>query len=333
MRRGGVILPFFLGGCSGVQTMLGGEGAEGANFIQLFTVFMIVCTVMYLIVAIALIAAVWRRRNAALTLDNRRHHESSSAVRPALIGWTALIAVGLIGLTVASFFTDRSNAANGNSPQLSLTVTVNQWWWDVEYNSPDASKTVRTANEIHLPVGVPVEVKLKSNDVIHSFWIPNLAGKQDLIPGRETDAQLLPRKTGLYRGQCAEFCGMQHAHMAFDVIAESQADFDRWLSAMRRPASPPATPETEHGREVFDSARCAGCHAVEGTGAAGLLGPNLTHIATRSTLGAGTLANTPEHLAAWIRDPQTIKPGNQMPANPMSDADLQALVAYLETLR
>ena len=333
MRRGGVILPFFLGGCSGVQTMLGGEGAEGANFIQLFTVFMIVCTVMYLIVAIALIAAVWRRRNAALTLDNRRHHESSSAVRPALIGWTALIAVGLIGLTVASFFTDRSNAANGNSPQLSLTVTANQWWWDVEYNSPDASKTVRTANEIHLPVGVPVEVKLKSNDVIHSFWIPNLAGKQDLIPGRETDAQLLPRKTGLYRGQCAEFCGIQHAQMALDVTVESKADFERWYTAQLQPAAAPADPLQRAGYNYFNTRECASCHNISGTPATGQVAPDLTHFASRRSIAAGALPMNTGNLYGWVADPQSQKPGNRMPTVGLKADDLHALVAYLETLK
>jgi cytochrome c oxidase subunit 2 len=288
---------------------------------------------MYLIVAIALIAAVWRRRDAALTLDDRRHHETSGAVRPALIIWPALIAAGLIGLTIASFFTDRSNAANGGNPELMLTVTANQWWWDVEYNSPDASKTVRTANEIHLPVGVPVQVKLKSNDVIHSFWIPNLAGKQDLIPGRETDAQLLARKTGLYRGQCAEFCGVQHAQMALDVTVESKADFQRWYAAQLQPAPAPASPLQRAGYKYFTTRECASCHNIAGTPATGQVAPDLTHFASRRSIAAGALPMNTGNLYGWVADPQSQKPGNRMPTVGLKSNDLHALVAYLETLK
>jgi cytochrome c oxidase subunit 2 len=333
IRRGAVVFPLFLTGCSGVQTALGGDGAEGSNFIQLFTVFMIVCTIMYLIVAVALIAAVWRRRSSSLTLDDRRHHETSGLVRPALIGWTALIAVGLIGLTIASFFNDRSNAANGSDPQLSLTVTANQWWWDVEYNSPDASKTLRTANEIHLPVGIPVEVKLRSNDVIHSFWIPNLAGKQDLIPGRETDAQLLPRKIGPYRGQCAEFCGVQHAQMALDVTVESRADFERWYAAQLQPAKAPTNPLQRAGYNYFTTRECASCHNISGTPASGQVAPDLTHFASRRSIAAGALPMNTGNLYGWVADPQSQKPGNRMPTVGLKSNDLHALVAYLETLK
>jgi len=333
MRRGGVLLALCLGGCAGVQNAFGGQGAEDANFIRLFTVFMVVCTVMYVIVAAALIVAVCRRRKASLTLDDRKHHETSAVVRPTLIAWTTLIAVGLVGLTIASFFTDRSNASNGSNPQLNLTVTANQWWWDVEYNSPDPSKTLRTANEIHLPVGVPVEVKLKSNDVIHSFWIPNLAGKQDLIPGRETDAQLLPRKTGLYRGQCAEFCGVQHAQMALDVTVESRADFQRWYAAQLRPAPAPANPLQRAGYNYFTSRECAACHNISGTTASGQVAPDLTHFASRRSIAAGALPMNTGNVYGWVADPQSQKPGNKMPTVGLKSDDLHALVAYLETLK
>ena len=153
-----------------------------------------------------------------------------------------MIALGLTLLTVASFFTDRSNAEAGADPQLLINVTGNQWWWDVQYSEGDPSKSFHTANELHLPVGMPVEVKLQSNDVIHSFWVPNLAGKQDLIPGRVTDIQLVPDKIGLFRGQCAEFCGVQHAHMALDVTVESRSDFDKWVAAQQRVAFAPQNP-------------------------------------------------------------------------------------------
>ncbi len=333
MRGSGVISMLCLTGCSGAQTMLGGDGAEATNFIQLFTVFLVVCTMMYVIVAVALLAALLRRRSAALTLDDRKHHRTSSAIRPALMVWAGLIAVGLIGLTIASFFTDRSNAANGSRPQLHLTVTANQWWWDVEYDRADASKIVRTANEIHLPVGVPAEVTLKSNDVIHSFWIPNLAGKQDLIPGRVTDAQLLPRKAGLYRGQCAEFCGVQHAQMALDVTVESRSDFNRWYSAQLQTAKAPATALQLAGYRYFTTRECATCHNVSGTPASGQVAPDLTHFASRRSIAAGTLPMTRGNVYGWVADPQSQKPGNRMPTIGLAPNDLHALVAYLETLK
>lgn len=333
MRRGGAILALSLSGCSGIQNALGGQGAEDANFVRLFTVFMVVCTIMYVLVAAALVAAVWRRRKAALTVDDRKHHQTSPVVRPALIGWTGLIAVGLIALTIASFFTDRSNAANGSDPKLRLTVTANQWWWDVEYNLHDVSKTVRTANEIHLPVGIPVEVTLKSNDVIHSFWIPNLAGKQDLIPGRQTDAQLLPRKTGLYRGQCAEFCGTQHAQMALDVTVESKADFERWYEAQLQPARAPADPLQLAGYRYITTRECSSCHAITGTPAGGQVAPDLTHFASRRTIAAGAMPMNGVNIARWVSDPQAHKPGNRMPTIPMKRDDLHGITAYLEALK
>ncbi len=333
MRREGLLALLCLSGCSGAQTAFGGQGAEDANFIQLFTVFMIVCTVMYLLVSAALIVAVWRRRRTAMVVEDRNHRATSGFVRPALIGWTALIAIGLTALTLAGFFTDRSNARNGSHPQLKLTVTANQWWWDVEYDWADVSKSVRTANEIHLPVGIPVEVTLKSNDVIHSFWIPNLAGKQDLIPGRRTDAQLLPRKTGLYRGQCAEFCGTQHAQMALDVTVESKADFEKWYGAQLQAAPVPKTPLQLAGYRYITTRECASCHNISGTSAGGQIAPDLTHFAGRRSIAAGTLPMNTGNIYGWVADPQSQKPGNHMPTIGLKADDLHGIVAYLETLK
>ena len=325
----------FLGGCAGFQNALGGQGAESANFVGLFELFMAVCTIMYLLVAVGLVVAVWRRRKAGsmLTVDNRQHHATSAAVQPALVAWAALVIVGLTALTVASFFTDRSNAAAGSNPKLKITVTANQWWWNVEYVTTDASRMVRTANEIHLPVGVPVEVTLKSNDVIHSFWIPNLAGKQDLIPGRVTDAQLLPRKTGLYRGQCAEFCGDDHALMALDVTVESKADFDRWYNAQLQPAFAPVTPLQLAGYRFITTRQCSSCHNIAGTPAGGRVAPDLTHFASRRSIAAGTLPMNKGNLYGWIADPQSQKPGNHMPTIGMAPDDVHAVVAYLQRLK
>ena len=322
-----------LAGCEGTQNAFGGQGAEGTNFVRLFALFMIVCTLMYLIVIAGLIAALWRRRRAALTVDDRRHHQTSPAIGLALIGWTALIVVGLTVLTVASFFTDRSNAARTREPALTLTVTANQWWWDVEYTPSDPSKNLRTANEIHLPVGVPAQVLLKSNDVIHSFWIPNLAGKQDLIPGRSTDVRLLPAKTGLYRGQCAEFCGVAHALMALDVTVESKADFQRWYAAQLRVAAAPATPLQLAGYRYVTTRECASCHNIAGTPANGQVAPDLTHFASRASIAAGTLPMGKGNLYGWIADPQSQKPGNRMPTIGLAPDELHAVVAYLEGLK
>jgi len=329
----GLTLSVALAGCEGTQNALGGQGAEGANFIRLFTFFMVVCTVMYLLVIAGLAVALWRRRREGLTVKDRRHHQMSPVVRPALIVWTALIVIGLSVLVVASFFSDRSNAAHTRRPALTLTVTANQWWWDVRYDTADPSKIVRTANEIHLPVGVPVQVMLKSNDVIHSFWVPNLAGKQDLIPGRTTDVQLLPRKAGLYRGQCAEFCGIAHALMALDITVESKADFQRWYAAQRRPAAPPKTSLQLAGYRYATTRECATCHNIGGTPASGQVAPDLTHFASRRSIAAGTLPMNKGNLYGWIADPQSQKPGNRMPTVGLNAPELHALVAYLESLK
>jgi cytochrome c oxidase subunit 2 len=319
--------------CAGVQNAMGGDGAEGARFIDLFIFFTIVCTIMYLLIAAGLLIALWRRQRIPLTVEDRRHDQTSAGVKPALIAWMALVVVGLTVLTVASFFTDRSNAADARKPALTLKVTANQWWWDVEYSPSDPSKTVRTANEIHLPVGVPVQVKLASNDVIHSFWVPNLAGKQDLIPGRTTDALLLPRKTGLYRGQCAEFCGVQHAQMALDVTVESKANFQRWYAAQLKPAAAPATPPQLAGYRYVTTRECSSCHNIAGTPAGGQVAPDLTHFASRRSIAAGTLPMGRGNLYGWIADPQSQKPGSHMPTVGLEPGELHAIVAYLEALK
>jgi cytochrome c oxidase subunit 2 len=334
MRRAWTLGPILsLTACEGVQTAMGGQGAESARFITLFTFFAIVCAVMYLLITGALIAALWRRQRPPHTVDDRGHHRTSVVVTPALIGWMALVFVGLTALTVASFFTDRSNAADARKPALTIKMTANQWWWDVEYSPHDPSKTVRTANELHLPVGIPVHVKLASNDVIHSFWVPNLAGKQDLIPGRTTDALLLPRKIGLYRGQCAEFCGVQHAQMALDVTVQSVDDFKRWYAAQLKPAASPATPLQLAGYKYVTTRECSSCHNIAGTPAGGQVAPDLTHFASRRSIAAGALPMGKGNLYGWVADPQSQKPGSKMPTVGLRSDELHSVVAYLESLK
>ncbi|WP_028969358.1 cytochrome c oxidase subunit II [Sphingomonas sp. URHD0057] len=328
---GGVLAPCLMG-CSGIQTALGGSGADDASFVRLFAIFLGVCAVMYVLVIAALGGALANRRGLR-TVDNGAHHESAPWLRSALIGWIVLIGLGLIGLTLASFFADRSAAARAKTAQFTVKIVANQWWWDVIYMTPDVSQIVHTANELHLPVGVEAEVQLESNDVIHSFWVPNLAGKQDLIPGRMTDIQLLPQKIGLYRAQCAEFCGIQHANMALVVTVESKPDFLRWMAQQRRPAFAPTTPLELAGYRYFTTRECSSCHNVAGTPASGQIGPDLTHLASRRTLAAGALPMSSGNLYGWVADPQSQKPGNKMPTIGLAPNDLHAVVAYLERLK
>jgi cytochrome c oxidase subunit 2 len=203
----------------------------------------------------------------------------------------------------------------------------------VRYKDPVSSRIVRTANELHLPVGQNARLTLLSSDVIHSLWVPNLAGKQDLIPGRNADLVLHPRRTGVFRAQCAEFCGLQHARMALDVTVESEADFNRWKAAQLTPPPRPAGGPVRAGNDLFQNRQCASCHAVAGTPASGTVAPDLSHVASRRTIAAGTLPTTHPNLAAWVADPQAIKPGNNMPTVPLTEAELNAVTAYLETLK
>jgi cytochrome c oxidase subunit 2 len=215
---------------------------------------------------------------------------------------------------------------------MTIDVTGHQWWWEAVYHGPDPSDTFATANEIHIPVGVPVVVRLHGGDVIHSFWVPQLAGKTDAIPGQQNVAWLQADKPGVYRGQCTEFCGAEHAKMGFEVVAQPLADFERWRVAQLQTAPPPVTAPQDQGMRltVF---RCGLCHAIRGTDAGSHYGPDLTHLMSRSTIAAATLPNNPGALAGWIQAPQGVKPGALMPDQHLSGPELAAIIAYLETLK
>lgn len=216
------------------------------------------------------------------------------------------------------------------APALRVEVTGKQWWWEVRYLTPEGELDFVTANELHLPLGATVEIALRSTDVLHSFWVPNLAGKLDLIPGMVNRMQLVADRPGTYRGQCAEYCGGPHALMAFFVVAVEAQDFEAWRQAQRRPG--PAQ-EGSPGKALF-LARCAACHAVRGTPAKGALGPDLTHVGSRLSLGAGILPNNADTIARWISEGQRIKPGNLMPAfGQFSAEELDALARYVESLK
>jgi cytochrome c oxidase subunit II len=317
------------------QSTFGNAGDGTRHFNTLFTIFLVVCTVMYVAVIAFMLAGIARRGRveAAHVVEEGRHHEEHPAMRTGLIGWGAVVAAGLVGLAVASFLTDRSDASVAGHEKLSVTVTGNQWWWDITYTAADVSKTVHTANELHLPVGVPVRIFLNSNDVIHSFWVPSLAGKQDLIPGRQNDIQLIPRKIGIYRGQCAEFCGAQHAKMALVVDVESYGDFIKWWEHQLQTAPQPSNPLTLAGFKYVTSGPCSSCHAIAGTPANGTVGPDLTHLASRRTIAAGAMPMSEGNLYGWVEDPQSLKAGSKMPTIGLEPDQLHAVVAYLETLK
>jgi cytochrome c oxidase subunit 2 len=314
-----------------VQSALSPAGPQAASIHALWSLmFWTSTTVFVIVIAFTCVAVIRATRDRRDSLAPSSSEKSLTRSVAAAVGATVVI---LVLLLIASVSATRIVDASGASSAVSVAVTGHQWWWEIEYEDAVPARRVLTANELHIPVARPVVLKVTSRDVIHSFWVPNLQGKRDLIPGYTTAIWLQADRPGVFRGQCAEFCGMQHAHMALHVIAEPVDDFERWLERMRHSAPEPQTDVERRGHDVFMTARCAGCHAVRGTDAHGQIAPDLTHIATRSSLGAGTLSNTREDLARWITDPQQHKPGNQMPPNPLSQADLDALVAYLSALR
>jgi cytochrome c oxidase subunit II len=247
---------------------------------------------------------------------------------------TVLTILLLFILLIVSVKTGKATADLGKKPDLlTIEVTGNQWWWQFRYMNQDPSRILTTANEIHIPIRQTVLIQGRSNDVIHSFWVPNLQGKRDLIPSRVTTEYLQVDNPGVYRGQCAEFCGLQHAHMSFYVIAEPQDKFRAWMQAQLQPAPAPADPVLQHGQQVFLNYQCVYCHQIRGTTAAGQNGPDLTHFGSRRTLAAGALPNTAGNLGGWIVNPQRIKPGTHMATIAVAPSDLQPLLQYLESLK
>ncbi|MHB8671831.1 MAG: cytochrome c oxidase subunit II [Acidimicrobiales bacterium] len=256
--------------------------------------------------------------------------------RPVRFGGMGLVIGGGVVLPLAvlpiMFYLSTSSLARSDSiqrrAQMEIEVIGHQWWWEVRYPGGGV-----TANDIHIPTGEVVRVKLRSPDVNHSLWVPQLQVKTDLIPGYDNVMWLDARRPGTYRGACAEFCGIQHARMAFFVIADPPDQFRTWLAEQAQPAAEPTTPALAAGRDAFMANPCAACHTIRGTHAAGVVGPDLTHFASRRSIGAGTLDNTRGALAGWILNSQTAKRGNIMPPIQLSPQDLQSLLDYLESLR
>ncbi|EIF30773.1 cytochrome c oxidase, subunit II [Burkholderia sp. Ch1-1] len=316
------------------QDALHPAGIQASYILGLWHVTLIVCGVVFAAVLAAVLIALMRRsggpdRHAA---DGQMPHERRA--QSAIVLASMVSVVLLLGLVVADVLTDRALSRLPVGNALHIQVTGEQWWWKADYPGDAGHPGFATANELHVPVGRPVIVSLKASDVIHSFWVPNLHGKKDMLPGIDSTIEFRADKPGVYRGQCAEFCGAEHALMAMLVFAQAPADYESWAARQAAPASAAADMTTvQRGLQIFEQSSCANCHSVRGTSARGTVGPDLTHLMSRQTIASGVLANTPGNLADWIRDPGATKPGTTMPAVPLSAPDLQALVSWLATLR
>jgi cytochrome c oxidase subunit II len=322
--------------CGGSQNALDSAGIQAGRLESLWWIFFWVTAAVYAIVMAILIAAVLRRRRADENTtpetkpDPGREQSTANVVKIAV----ALTLLTMFTLMVLSFRTGRAiSTLSGETSPIEIQITGNQWWWDVEYRDPIPSMNIRTANELHLPVGRPVKLTLQSLDVIHSFWIPNMHGKMDLIPGYKTTFYFRPDEVGTYFGQCAEFCGYQHAKMRLVLFVESREDYEKWAAAQRTVPLSPAEPVAQRGQQLFLQSVCTQCHTVLGTSANARVGPDLTHVASRHFIASASLRNVREHLSTWITDPQRIKPGVRMPMNRYSEEDLNALVTYIENLK
>ena len=320
--------------CSGIQSALDVRGPGAAGIAELWWFMLVAGGSVYAAVLVLLSFAVFRRRpedGSAPTPAERRH---ATWILGGGVTVSAVILAAVFAATLRALGMVHPGAHDSSDPaEFTIQVTGNQWWWDVRYPGGSPDDVIATANEIRIPTGRRVRLELRSTDVIHSLWVPNLQGKTDLIPGRTTVTWIEADQPGISRGQCAEYCGMQHANMALIVIAESPPDFERWLAQERLPAQPAADSLGRAGQDVFVSAGCATCHTVRGTLAGGRAGPDLTHFASRRTIAAGTLSSDRENLTAWIANPQVIKPGNLMPSVPLDAEQLRAVVRYLETLK
>jgi cytochrome c oxidase subunit 2 len=319
----------------GSQDALHAVGPQSGHVLWLWRLTLGVSTIVFALVLLAFLIALWRAPRATPQTPPDTRSLSQPEQRLARSVTTAVVfsALGLFVLIGASVWTDRAVARMSLHDALHLRIVAHQWWWQVEYDDPQPSRIFQTANELHVPAGRPVIATLEADDVIHSFWAPNIAGKKDLIPGRTSDITLRVDRPGTYRGQCAEFCGAQHAWMGFLVIADPPAQYEAWAAAQRQSATPPTDPLLRRGQQVFLNSDCVMCHNISGTDASARRAPDLTHFGSRQTLAAGTLRNDPADLAAWITDPQKIKPGTNMPGQTFSREDIGALVAYLESLK
>lgn len=318
------------------QSVLNPAGAQANHIAHLWWPTLYTLAAIYIVTVLFMVIPALLRRGAStasspdVVLNQRREYRLGTFVTIA----TAISIVILFIILIGDFSTgNRVRGLSGASDPITINVTGHQWWWEITYADPLPYRWITDANEIHIPVGKPIRINLTSNDVIHSFWVPNLAPKKDLVPGRSTSIWIQGDKPGIYWGQCAEFCGFQHAHMRFAVVVEQENQYNQWREAAVHSANDPINDIQQRGKNVFMVQTCSMCHGIAGTDARGRIGPDLSHVASRLTLAAGTLPNSMGHLAGWIIDPQSIKPGVAMPQHALSGEDLQALLEYLENLK
>jgi cytochrome c oxidase subunit 2 len=325
--------------CAGQQqSAVDPAGTQADRIANLWWFFFWVLIAIFVIVMILTLVTLMRRHRGIeqepLETKHLPSEETESRLTRVVAGGTIATVVILFVLLVASVSTGHNLANLSNKEHgLIIETTGNQWWWQFRYMNDDSNEILVTANEIHIPVGRPVMIRGMSNDVIHSFWAPNLHGKRDLIPSRVTQEWMEADHPGKFRGQCAEYCGLQHAHMAFWVFADPPDKFKQWFDAQLQDAANPTDPDKIRGQQVFLNYACVYCHTIRGTTAAGQNAPDLTHFGSRTTIAAGTLPNTPGNLGGWIVDPQSIKPGNHMATIAVKSEDLQPLIDYLESLK
>jgi cytochrome c oxidase subunit 2 len=369
-RLGTAALLAWLPGCDGIQSALQPDGPDAAAIAELYWVLAAIATLVSLVVIGLVVYALFRRREISgeeppLPLTPRSEKQKrerlqrvqegeaeptasdadplpvqlhTGATDRRAIRWVMLAgaAIPTVILICAFVFTERTHGlVDRREEPVALTVEVigRRWWWEVHYLDAQGRRLFETANEIHIPAGERVRFRLKSADVIHSFWVPQLGGKLDMIPGRVNQFSLQADRAGVYRGQCAEYCAGPHAMMSMLVIAQPRAEFQAWMAHQALGEPPLADPLARAGREVFLNTACSACHAVRGTPAVGDLGPDLTHVASRRTLAAVTIPNTKGHLGGWLGNPQRIKPDNLMPAVPMESEHFLALLHYMQSLR
>jgi cytochrome c oxidase subunit 2 len=310
-----------LAACGDNTSALDAHGSEARHIAGLWWLMFGLAAGVYVVVAGFIVIA---------ALRGRRRRPEASRLNPNLfiaVGGVVVPTLILLVLAVVTVTTTGALRKAGSDP-VHIEVTGERWWWSVRY----PGRAIVTANEVHVPVGQPVEIGLESDNVVHSFWVPELAGKVDTIPGQRNVLRFTAEKSGTYLGVCAEFCGIQHAHMGFRVIAESPGEFERWATAHASPPREPASELAAQGQARFQALPCAGCHTIRGTAARGKVGPDLTDFGSRATIGAGAAENTPKNLERWIQHAQSVKPGALMPNLTLSDDDVRALVAYLESI-
>ena len=319
LRQASILLGLvtLLAGCGGNQNTVAPASHAQRSITDLFWVMFGVACVGFAVI-VTLLFLGWARRERPSLPGGGGERAATGVVIGLGVALPILLLVSLF--IWADLFVLNSVAAPAGRTPMTVRVIGHQWWWEVRY----PGSGVVTANEIHIPARTKVTALVTTADVIHSFWVPELNRKVDMIPGLTNRLLLVADKPGVYRGQCAEFCGLQHAHMSVDVIAEPKAKFDAWLAQNARPAT--------HASALF-TRNCSGCHQIRGTAAKADVGPDLTHFASRRSIAALTLPNTPANLREWLRDPQHVKPGNRMPDLPLKDAQVAALQRYLESLR